>query len=140
MSGIHLTLRLAGLLGGMVVFSGCPGQPIGENPDAKNVNVAGKFSWGFNPPVLVDGECTFELDGDTVLLVQNTHILPEFREVVGKGKLNGNVVEMTVRPSNGDTDYEAQLELIWSEDGSQFQCNFTDTNGDVGPVFGIRIE
>lgn len=138
MSGNAMTLRVSVLIGGISVIAGCSGRSITENPDATNVNVAGTYTWGGAPPVLVDGDCTFEMDGDAVRLVQNTHILPEFREVVGEGTLKGNVVEMTARPKNGDTDYEAYLEIVWAEDGSQFECNFTDTNGDVGPVLGIR--
>jgi hypothetical protein len=109
-----------------------------EEDLTQTVNVEGAYDWVFNFFTLEFGTITFAQDGATVTATHTFHAFPTNRELSGQAELEGNRLVMAMTPKNGDTDYTADVTLLFSSDGSRFLADFADTNGDAGRAFGER--
>jgi len=57
------------------------------------------------------------------------------RALAGMATLQGNRLDITLAPRNGDTNYSAQVMFVFSDGGSRFcLLGFSDTNGDTGGI------
>lgn len=100
-------------------------------PDA-TPRVAGLFDYASQvSPVY--GTIRFEQTGDEVRVTDTTYANANDRALEGTGALEGNRLRIVLAPKNGDTDYEAEVDFVFAEDGDTFcLLAFTDTNGDEG--------
>ncbi len=120
---------------------GCSPTPlrpcVDEDPSA-GVDVTGTFDYiGFDEFPLT-GTITFEQDGDVVRVVDTTYDVGDDRALMGEGTLIGNVLEITLVPQNGDTDYRGDITFVFGSEGRDFCVMFSDTNGDVGDLGSYR--
>jgi len=121
---------LAGLL------AGCSSDPAPPVPLVIGTpQVAGTFRYqGGASGFFLRGSITFEQEDDTVRVVEVTYDNSNDRQLVGEGELDLNVLDIVLVPENGDTDFEADCKFVFSADGSRFDVEFSDTNGDNGPL------
>ena len=121
---------LAGLL------TGCPSDPAAPAPAVIGTpHVAGTFRYqGGASGFFLRGSITFEQEDSTVRVVEVTYDNSNDRQLVGEGELDLNVLDIALVPENGDTDFEADCKFVFSADGSRFDVEFSDTNGDNGPL------
>ena len=121
---------LAGLL------AGCPSDPAPPAPAVIGTpHVAGTFRYqGGAIGFFLRGSITFEQEDDTVRIVEVTYDNANDRPLVGEAVLDNNVLDVVLVPGNGDTDFEADCKFVFSADGSRFEVEFSDTNGDNGPL------
>lgn len=130
----RLALWACAVLFGGSVVAGCNQIPCADEKVDSSVNVAGTYRYsGFTPGYLT-GTISFEQEGSTVRIVETTYDFTNNREVIGEATLNGNRLAVELTPSNGDTDYKADVTFIFSEDGRTFCVEFSDTNGDAGDL------
>ncbi|GMU23325.1 MAG: hypothetical protein AMXMBFR13_34040 [Phycisphaerae bacterium] len=132
----------------LIMGAGCP-QPGPELPDTcaaqvaeADVNVAGIYRYGGDSPRLLTGTITFEQEGDVVRVLDTTYDLTADRRLEGTAVLRGNRLTIQLVPRNGDEDYTADVTFLFSDDGTEFCVEFSDTNGDAGPMGtykGVRI-
>jgi hypothetical protein len=101
------------------------------SPDA-GVSAVGTYDYE-SPIWNLWGTITFAQDGNTVSVTEVTYNHPQARSLVGSADLEGNRLDITLVPANGDTDYSADVTLIF-EDGGQRFCllEFSDSNDDYG--------
>lgn len=142
-TGISGLLSLA-----LVIGAGCP-QLGPELPDTcaaqeagADVNVAGIYRYGGDSPRLLSGTITFEQEGEVVRVLDTTYDLTADRRLEGTAVLRGNRLTIQLVPRNGDTDYTADVTFLFSDGGDEFCVEFSDTNGDAGPMGtykGVRI-
>jgi len=128
---------LAGLLAGCSSDPAPPAAAVIGTPQ-----VAGTFRYqGGASGFFLRGSITFEQEDDTVRVVEVTYDNSNDRQLVGEGELDLNVLDIVLVPENGDTNFEADCKFVFSADGSRFDVEFSDTNGDNGPLgsyFGAR--
>ena len=95
-------------------------------------NVEGVFDYASRVwPVY--GTIAFEQAGHQVRVTDTSYANANDRALDGEGVLDGNRLEIMLTPKNGDTDYQAQVDFVFSEDGGVFcLLGFADTNGDEG--------
>ena len=125
----------------VLMLLGCnrgPLLPCVDEDVSAGINVIGTFdysgSWGFP----LSGTITFEQDGDVVRVVDTTYDVGNDRRLMGEGTLVGNVLEITLVPQNGDTDYRADITFVFGSQGRDFCVLFSDTNGDAGDLGSYR--
>ena len=125
---------------GLAAATGCP-QPDVEcatHNENASPDVDGTYTYGGqisgNNPGSLSGTITFERDGDMVAVTDTTYNFGSNRKLSGTAMINGNRLEILLNPSNGDTDYQADVTFVFSEDGSSFCVEFSDTNGDFGDL------
>lgn len=128
---------------GSAALLGCPpanpGQTCPAEDPTAGVNVVGTYSYEGNPltaPLV--GTITFAQEGDFVTVTGTTYqpASPD-RDLTGTGTLQGNVLNITLVPKDG-TFYRATLKFVFSGDGNKFCVEFSDTNGDSGPLGSYR--
>ena len=115
---------------------------IPADPSAETPTVSGTYEWtatiqGENPGLGL-GTITFAQDGDVVAVTNTTHESTADRDLMGSATFEGNVLVMQMVPRNGETDYSADVTFRFTADGSRFDVDFTDSNNDFGPAFGVR--
>ena len=129
-------MRLAPVVLVALLLAGCPSAPAA--PALASVgtpNVAGTFRYqGGATGFFLRGSITFEQEDSTVRIVEVTYDNANDRPLVGEAALDGNVLDIVLVPDNGDTDFEADCKFVFSADGSRFDVEFSDTNGDNGPL------
>jgi hypothetical protein len=118
------------------LLAGCPSDPAAPAPAGVGPpRVAGTFRYqGSAVEFLLRGSITFEQEDDRVRVVEVTYDNSNDRALVGEGVLHENVLDIVLVPENGDTDFEADCKFVFSADGSRFDVEFSDTNGDAGPL------
>jgi len=119
-----------------------PGACAPPDPAAV-VSVAGVFRYEGDSPFLLRGTITFEQEGDAVRVTGVTYDNSADRPLVGEGTLAGNRLEIDLVPENGDPDYLARVTFLFGDGGATFCVEFSDTNGDAGPLgtySGTRID
>ncbi len=136
------------IAGGMimmaVVIAGSTCNPIGQTPCADvnenaTINVAGTYRYaGDQITYWLRGTISFTQDGNTVQVTGTTYDNAGDRDLVGTGTLLGNYLIIQLVPKNGDDDYIADIEFIFSDDGNTFCVEFSDTNGDAGDMGSYR--
>jgi len=113
-----------------------------ENADA-TINVAGTYRYVGDKATLLRGTITFEQQGNFVRVVNTTYDNSSDRALESAfTPLSGNRLDIVLVPRNGDTNYRADVTFIFSEDGNSFCVEFSDTNGDAGPLgtySGLRL-
>lgn len=136
MAAIQTTrMLLIGLAPVLAAMSGCvPEVECANESESATPNVAGTFRYGGNSVGYLSGTITFEQEGDLVRVTETTYDVTLNREVIGEAYLVGNRLDIPLTPSNGATDYRADVTFIFSDDGSTFCVEFSDTNGDEGPL------
>jgi hypothetical protein len=104
------------------------------SPAAADVDVAVTGVYRYQSQVLgLSGTITFAREGNRVSVLETTYDGEDARSLVGAGDLVGNRLDMTLTPANGDTDYSADVSLIFDDGGASFcLAQFSDTNDDVG--------
>jgi len=145
-----LPLFLAGLLAGCDSNSSpdtgnsgsTPGNPVCASEDpAATIDVTGTYRFfGLSSPYLMRGTITFEQTGSTVRVTGMTYENSHDRTLEGEGTLAGNRLDILLVPTNGDTDYEADITFLFGDDGDTFCVSFSDTNLDTGPMGSYRGE
>ena len=100
-----------------------------RTPDA-SVDVGGTYRYAG----ALRGTIRLEQTGGTARIVNTTYENANDRPLVGTGSLAGNVFDVRLVPENGDTDYEAEVTFVFAEGGDTFCVEFSDTNGDRGPL------
>ncbi|NOT01597.1 MAG: hypothetical protein HOP29_13325 [Phycisphaerales bacterium] len=130
------TLLAGGLTIVVVRLVGCVDVPDvipPGDPGAAGLNVSGEFRYtGLAPFFNLSGTITFEQDDDVVRVTMTTYDAGTDRPLIGAGALSGNVLNIVLVPENGDTNYRADVEFIFGENGDTFSVAFSDTNGDIG--------
>jgi hypothetical protein len=117
-------------------LAGCSSDPAAPAPAVIGTpHVAGTFRYqGGATGFFLRGTITFEQEDDTVRVVEVTYDNANDRRLVGEADLHDNVLDIVLVPENGDTDFEADCKFVFSADGSRFDVEFSDTNGDAGPL------
>lgn len=131
------------LCAGVAACGGGSSNPVARYlPDASpNVDGAYRYSGAALGGYFLRGTIHFEQTGDDVVVTDTTYDNAFDRALEGSATLDGNRLAVTLVPQNGDTDYEAEVTFLFSASGDSFQCSFSDTNGDAGPMgsyFGSR--
>jgi len=136
-----------------VAVGGCTAQTLVEDcadeRENATINVAGVFRYvgngvnaetggGFN----LSGTITFEQQDNKVRVTDTSYDFSGLRRLESEfADLRGNELFLTLTPINGDTDYEAAIKFVFSEDGNEFCVEFMDTNNDqgaLGSFTGVR--
>jgi hypothetical protein len=105
-----------------------------EELPAAVVDVTGTYQYTGTPGHFLRGTITFVQTGTTVVCTGTTYENSGDRELEGTATIVGNRLDMTLVPTNGDLDYEAEVTFLFSPDGNQFCCGYSDTNDDTGPL------
>ena len=121
--------------------------PCVEENRPTEIDVSGVFRYRVGDPLdfsipMLSGTITFTQDGDTVRVVDTTYDFAQDRALEGEAQLEGNKLVIRLVPKNGDTDYIADIIFLFSEDGSEFCVEFSDTNDDTGALgsfVGARV-
>ena len=90
------------------------------------------------------GTITFVSEGPVVRVIDTSYDnAPRDRSLAGVATLAGNRLDITLTPTNGDTNYTALVAFVFTDEGRRFcVAGFSDTNGDVGgdaSYFGQRV-
>jgi hypothetical protein len=89
------------------------------------------------------GDIAFTQAGTRVTIGGVTYDNADDRPLMGQADLVGNRLDAVLVPTNGDTDYRADVSFIFDQQGTSFcLLGFSDTNGDIGgpaSYFGSRI-
>ncbi len=136
-----------------MVATGCTPQTLSQDcadqREDATLNVAGVFRYGgsganaetgggFN----LSGTITFEQQDNMVRVTDTTYDFGGLRRLESEfADLRGNELILTLNPINGDTDYQAAIKFVFSEDGSEFCVEFVDSNNDqgaLGSFAGVR--
>jgi hypothetical protein len=136
-----------------MVLVGCTPQALvedcaGQREDAM-IDVAGVFRYagsGANAKTggefNLSGSITFEQQDNMVRVTDTTYDFSGLRSLESEfAELRGNELFLALTPINGDTDYQAAIKFVFSEDGNQFCVEFVDTNtdqGQLGSFTGVR--
>jgi hypothetical protein len=129
-------MRFAPVLLLALLLAGCSSDPAAPAPAVIGMpQVAGLFRYqGGATGFFLRGSITFEQEDDLVRVVAVTYDNANDRPLVGEAVLHGNVLDIVLVPENGDLDFEADCQFVFSADGSRFEVEFSDTNGDNGPL------
>ncbi len=101
-------------------------------------DVSGAFRYS-SPLFHLSGTITFEQTGNTVQIVDTTYDTVDDRKLSGAGELQGNRLDVVLVPTNGDTDYSADVSFAFNAAGDSFCIvGFSDTNDDVGGAGSYR--
>ncbi len=141
------------LCSGAVAAAGCTPQTLvedcaDEREDA-TIDVAGVFRYAGNGvnadtegSFNLSGTITFEQQDNMVRVTDTTYDSGGLRRLESEfADLRGNELFLALTPINGDTDYEAEVKFVFSEDGNEFCVEFTDANSDqgtLGSFTGVR--
>lgn len=98
------------------------------------VDVTGTYRYTGSPGHFLRGTITFVQTGTTVFCTGTTYDNANDRELEGTATIVGNRLDITLVPKNGDLDYEADITFLFSPDGDEFCCGYSDTNNDTGPL------
>ena len=141
------------LLFGGAASAGCTPQPLVEDcadqREDATLNVAGVFRYAGNGvnadtegSFSLSGTITFEQQDNMVRVTDTTYDSGGLRRLKSEfADLRGNELILTLNPINGDTDYQAAIKFVFSEDGDEFCVEFLDTNNDqgaLGSFTGVR--
>ncbi|MCH9003285.1 MAG: hypothetical protein IIC02_11985 [Planctomycetes bacterium] len=141
------------LLCGGAASAGCTPQPLVEDcadqREDATLNVAGVFRYAGNGvnadtggSFNLSGTITFEQQDNMVRVTDTTYDSGGLRRLESEfADLRGNELILTLNPINGDTDYQAAIKFVFSEDGDEFCVEFLDTNNDqgaLGSFTGVR--
>lgn len=130
-------LNVAGAGSCVVLPSTRCAAPNGE----ASIDVAGVYRYS-SPTFQLAGTITLEQEGEVVRVVNTTYDFEDDRALMGEARLQGNLLDITLVPINGDTDYRANVRFTFSLDGDRFCVEFSDTNGDSGEqgsYTGVRV-
>jgi hypothetical protein len=105
-----------------------------EELPAAVVDVTGTYRYSSTTGYFLRGTITFVQTGTTVQCTGCTYDNANDRELEGVATIVGNRLDITLVPINGDLDYTADVTFLFSPDGNEFCCGFSDTNGDAGPM------
>ncbi len=90
----------------------------------------------------ISGTITFEQQDNMVRVTDTTYDFGGLRRLESEfADLRGNELILILNPINGDTDYQAAIKFVFSEDGNEFCVEFVDTNNDqgaLGSFAGVR--
>ena len=79
----------------------------------------------------LSGTITFEQSASGVAVTDTTYDTGKDRALIGPGRLQGNRLDLVLIPRNGDTDYTANVSLVFTPGVPRFcLLEFSDTNGD----------
>ncbi len=98
------------------------------------VDVTGVYRYLSTTGYFLRGTITFQQTGTTVRVTSTTYDNANDRELEGEATIVGNRLDIVLVPTNGDPDYSADVTFLFSPDGDEFCCAFSDTNDDVGPL------
>jgi hypothetical protein len=126
----------------LLLLAGCNSSNGDPLPAAFNceeiatavVDVTGTYRYTGSPGHFLRGTITFVQTGPAVACTGTTYENAADRELEGVGVMVGNRLEITLVPINGDLDYTADIVFLFSPDGDEFCCGYSDTNGDTGPL------
>jgi hypothetical protein len=113
-----------------------PNQAACDTPNTPaDIDVTGTYRYSSPIPFMISGTIIFEQSGDTVRILNTTYDnnVPN-RALMGEAQLNGNTLDIAMVPTNGDTDYRADVRFVFSDDGDTFCVEFSDTNNDTGAL------
>lgn len=105
-----------------------------EELPAAVVDVTGTYRYTGTPGHFLRGTITFVQTGTTVVCTGTTYDNANDRELEGTATIVGNRLDITLVPINGDLDYTAEVSFLFSPDGDEFCCGYSDTNDDTGPL------
>lgn len=137
-----LLIVLAALAAGVgcAIFACIPGVTVNdpgcppENANAA-IDVSGVWRYAGENIFLLRGTITFEQQGNQVRVTDTTYDNAGDRALKSEfTPLQGNKLVLVMTPKNGDTNYTANVTLLFSDDGKKFCCEFSDTNGDAGDM------
>lgn len=144
---------MAVLLCGVPVAAGCTPQTLVEDcadqSENATLNVVGVFRYAGNGANAesggtfnLSGTITFEQQENMVRVTDTTYDSGGLRRLESEfADLRGNELNLTLNPINGDTDYQAAIKFVFSEDGNEFCVEFLDSNNDqgaLGSFSGVR--
>ena len=132
----------------LLLAAACPGPErptrircAAPDPDA-TLPAAGVFRYA-SPDFTLSGTITFVQQGTRVTVTDTTYDTGRDRALIGTTELQGNRLDITLTPKNGDTNYRAEVSLTFSDAGRRFcLLGFSDTNDDTGgegSYVGTRI-
>lgn len=127
----------------------CVGPPLPrescatDQPNATGINVAGTYRYAGDSIFLLRGTITFAQEGDLVRVTGTTYDNSGDRDLISQPTaLQGNRLDAVLTPKNGDPDYRAEVRFLFGDGGDTFCVEFSDTNGDAGPMGtyrGVRV-
>lgn len=83
----------------------------------------------------LSGTITFESEAGMVRVVDTTYDFAGLRRLESDpAVMQGNRLRLLLRPKNGDEDYRADVEFLFTDEGNRFCVAFSDTNNDMGPL------
>jgi hypothetical protein len=105
-----------------------------ENPNA-TFDASGVYRYSGDTLFLLRGTITFEQQGNMVRVTDTTYDNSSDRRLRSNFlPLQGNKLVAQLVPQNGDTNYRADVTFLFSDDAQRFCVEFSDTNGDAGPL------
>lgn len=115
-------------------------QPCPEVNETAEVSVFGVYRYfggGMNElsgmSFRLSGTITFVSEEGLVRVTDTTYDFAGLRRLQSEpAAMQGNRLRLLLTPQNGDEDYRADVEFVFSEDGSRFCVGFSDTNNDMG--------
>jgi hypothetical protein len=139
LAGLLLCLPAACTQGDGYAPSTCP-APVDAGAA---VGPSGVYRYASSVFVL-RGTITFASEGSVVRVTDTSYDnAPRDRALGGRATLAGNRLDIKLTPTNGDTNYTADLAFVFTDEGRRFcVLGFSDTNGDVGgdaSFFGQRV-
>jgi hypothetical protein len=114
--------------------------PCADYSAVAAVTVDGTYRYGGGSigPYSLRGTIVFQQVGNQVSVLDTTYDNANDRALEGTATLDGNRLDITLVPTNGDPDYTAQVVFHFADGGASFCCSFSDTNADVGPMGSYR--
>lgn len=112
-----------------VVLPECPEFDASATP-----NVAGTYRYS-SLAFSLKGTIAFQQEGNVVRVLDTSYDNADSRAraLQGEATLQGNYLDVTLAPTNGDTDYVADVQFAFDRTGDTFCLRgFSDTNDDVG--------
>ncbi|MGH7162737.1 MAG: hypothetical protein ACREID_04575 [Planctomycetota bacterium] len=120
----------------LLLLTACGGGSAAAPPPVDlpaPILVTGTYAYqGTAPEFSLRGTIAFEQVGDVVRVVEVVYDNSGDRPLIGEATLEGDRLEISLVPENGDTDFRADVTFVFNEDRSSFQVEFADTNGDTG--------
>jgi hypothetical protein len=111
-----------------------PPASCGADDPQAAIDVRGRYHYASSQGYALRGTITFEQIDRLVRVTETTYENADDRPLMGEATLAGNRLDITLRPTNGDTDYQAMVGFRFDHPASATFCvtGFVDTNGDHG--------
>lgn len=133
----------------MMAAAGCDSTPppapfaCAKADPAAAVDVGGRFRYASNyRDFWMRGTILLAQTGKMVEVTETVYDNADDRPLKGAAELQGNRLDVSLVPINGDTNYRAEVSFTFGAGGANWcLLMFSDTNGDTGGLasyYGFR--